>query len=62
MLSVYYQGGMWKVELYNPWGFDSANGRTIEALSGSPPTNKGFITLSWSQFGSTTNFQGITMS
>ncbi len=62
VLSVYYQAGMWKVELYNPWGFDSANGLTIESLSGSPPTNKGFITLSWSQFHSTANFQGVTLS
>jgi hypothetical protein len=62
VLSVYYQDGVWKVELYNPWGFDSANGLTIESLSGSAPTNKGFITLSWSQFSSTANFQGITMT
>jgi hypothetical protein len=60
VMQVYYQGGMWKVQLYNPWGFDSANGRTIESLSGAPVTNRGFITLSWAQFTSSQNFIGFT--
>jgi hypothetical protein len=62
VMSVYYQSGMWKVQLYNPWGFDSTNGRTIEALSGSPPKNIGFITISWAQFIHNVNFQGITLA
>ena len=60
VMSIYYQGGMWKVQLYNPWGFDSVNGKTIESLAGGPPQNKGFITLSWQQFINSTNFQGVT--
>jgi hypothetical protein len=62
VMAVYFEGGMWKVRLYNPWGFDSAGGRTIESLSGKPPTNKGFITLSWAQFTNPRNFQGITQA
>jgi hypothetical protein len=62
LLSVYYQGGMWKVQLYNPWGFDSVNGKTIESLSGSPPANLGFITVSWSQFANTHNFEAVTVA
>jgi Ca2+-binding RTX toxin-like protein len=62
VLSVYYQGGMWKVQLYNPWGFDSVNGKTIESLSGSPPKNLGFITVSWSQFVNTVNFMSLTVA
>jgi hypothetical protein len=62
VMAVYYQGGMWKVRLYNPWGFDSANGRTIESLSGVPPTNRGFITLSWAQFANRQNFTGFTQA
>ena len=60
VMSVYYDAGMWKVRLYNPWGFDSINNRTIESLAGGTPQNRGFITLSWAQFTSTANFQGIT--
>jgi hypothetical protein len=60
VMSVYYSYGMWKVRLYNPWGFDSIGGRTIESLAGGAPTNKGFITLSWSQFVSSANFTGVT--
>jgi hypothetical protein len=62
LMSVYYQGGMWKVQLYNPWGFDSTNGRTIEALAGGTPKNMGFITISWSQFVTSSNFQGVTLA
>jgi hypothetical protein len=62
VLAIYYQGGMWKVQLYNPWGFDSTNGRTIEALAGGTPTNLGFITVSWAQFVNRANFQGITIA
>jgi hypothetical protein len=62
VLSVYYQGGMWKVQLYNPWGFDSIGGKTIESLSGSPPKNLGFITVSWSQFVNTVNFMSLTVA
>jgi hypothetical protein len=61
-MSIYYQGGMWKVQLYNPWGFDSVNGKTIESLAGGPPQNKGFITLSWQQFINSNNFQGVTLA
>jgi hypothetical protein len=61
-MSVYYQSGMWKVRLYNPWGFDSENGRTIESLSGGPVLNNGFITLSWSQFTNSANFVGVTLA
>ncbi len=62
MLSVYYQSGIWKVQLYNPWGFDSVDGKTIEALSGKPASNLGFITVSWSQFANTNNFQAVTVA
>lgn len=62
VLSVYYQGGMWKVQLYNPWGFDGLNGKTIESLSGKPATNLGFITVSWSQFANTNNFEAVTVA
>jgi hypothetical protein len=62
VLSVYYQGGMWKVQLYNPWGFDSVGGKTIESLSGKPATNLGFITVSWSQFSNTNNFLAVTVA
>src|SRR5205085_652526 len=60
VMSVYYSSGMWKVRLYNPWGFDSIGGRTIEGLAGGTPQNRGFITLSWSQFINMNNFEGIT--
>jgi hypothetical protein len=60
VMAVYWQGGMWKVRLYNPWGFDGLGGRTIESLAGGAPNNRGFITLSWSQFVSSNNFQGVT--
>jgi Ca2+-binding RTX toxin-like protein len=60
VLSVYYQNG-WKVRLYNPWGKDSLNGRTLDALqTGSAPRDDGYITLSWSQFASAANFAGYT--
>jgi hypothetical protein len=62
VMAVYYQNGIWKVRLYNPWGFDSANGLTIEALSGAPATNRGFITLSWAQFVNSQNFTGYTQA
>jgi hypothetical protein len=62
VMAVYYQNGIWKVQLYNPWGFDSANGLTIESLSGEPATNLGFITLSWAQFVSSQNFVGYTQA
>jgi Ca2+-binding RTX toxin-like protein len=62
VMQVYYQYGMWKVQLYNPWGFDSVGGRTIESLAGGTPTNRGFITISWSQFVNPANFQGINQA
>jgi len=60
VMAIYYQNGMWKVRLYNPWGFDSIGGRTIEALAGGTPQNRGFITISWWQFINSNNFQGVT--
>jgi hypothetical protein len=57
VLSVYYENGIWKVRLYNPWGTDSINGRTIDSLDTShPASNDGYITLSWQQFINTANF------
>jgi hypothetical protein len=60
LMSVYYQYGTWKVRLYNPWAMDSAGGRTLDSLSGTPARDDGFITLTWAQFKNPTNFQGIT--
>jgi Calpain family cysteine protease len=58
--AVYYQNGVWKVRLYNPWGMDGINGTTIDALDTSnPPANDGFITLSWQQFTASANFVGF---
>ncbi len=62
VVSVFYQNGMWKVRLYNPWGMDSTNGRTLDSLAGTPPSNDGFITLSWGQFTNPANFYGYTQT
>jgi Calpain family cysteine protease/RTX calcium-binding nonapeptide repeat (4 copies) len=60
VMKVYYQGGMWKVQLYNPWGVDSLNGRTIDSLDTSKSaSNDGYITLSWQQFTSSANFANL---
>ncbi|HZZ78729.1 MAG TPA: C2 family cysteine protease, partial [Gemmataceae bacterium] len=57
--SVYYEGGTWKVRLYNPWGMDRENGSTVDAADKSnPPANDGFITVTWQQFVSSNNFVG----
>jgi hypothetical protein len=56
---VYYEGGTWKIKLYNPWGTDRENGSTIDSLSGAAAANDGYITLSWAQFVSTANFKGF---
>jgi hypothetical protein len=59
ILAVYYDAGVWKVRLYNPWGKDRDNGGTIDSLDRSKPAaNDGFITLSWSQFTNSNNFKG----
>jgi hypothetical protein len=59
VLSVYYDAGIWKVRLYNPWGIDGLNGSTIDALNPSQAAaNDGFITLSWAQFTNSANFIG----
>ena len=59
VLAVYYDAGVWKVRLYNPWGMDRDNGGTIDAHDKSKPAaNDGVITLSWSQFTNTNNFKG----
>jgi hypothetical protein len=52
--AVYYDHG-WKVRLYNPWHSDRGDGKTIDQ---SNPKDDGFITLPWSTFVRTTNFQG----
>jgi len=58
--AVYYQNGMWKVRLYNPWGMDTATGATIDSLDASDPSaNDGFITLSWQQFTNPANYMGF---
>ncbi len=62
VMDVYWDAGMWKVRLYNPWGFDGFGGRTIESLAGGTPKNNGFITVSWSQFVSSANFAGVTLA
>jgi Ca2+-binding RTX toxin-like protein len=60
VMAVYYQSGTWKVRLYNPWAFDSAGERTLDAAAGTRPRNDGFITLTWARFVSMRNFQGVT--
>jgi hypothetical protein len=57
--NVYYDNGTWKVRLYNPWGMDRENGTTIDSLDRfAAPANDGFITLTWQQFTSSSNFIG----
>jgi hypothetical protein len=63
VLSVFYQNGSWKVRLYNPWGKDSVNGRTMDSLqTNSVPSNDGIITLRWSQFTNPANFHSYTVA
>jgi hypothetical protein len=60
VMAVYYEAGVWKVRLYNPWGMDSDNSSTIDKLQlGKAAANDGFITLTWSQFTNTANFRSI---
>jgi hypothetical protein len=51
--AVFYDNGAWKVRLYNPWGMNFVNGLSA------PPSNDGFITLSWQQFTNSANFLGF---
>ncbi len=63
VMAVYNEGGTWKVRLYNPWGTDRDNGGTIDSLrSGTTAKNDGFLTLTWSQFVSTSNFRGFCIA
>jgi Ca2+-binding RTX toxin-like protein len=56
LLATYFEAGVWKVRLYNPWG---TNGGAIDALDPSHPVaNDGVITLSWQQFTNSNNFKG----
>jgi hypothetical protein len=60
VLNVYYEAGMWKVKLYNPWGMDRENGTTMDSLDKSATaSNDGIITLSWQQFTSSANFKSV---
>lgn len=62
VMAVYYEAGVWKIRLYNPWGMDGANSATIDKLqTGKAAANDGYITLSWSQFTNTANFRSIIM-
>ena len=59
VLGVFYEGGTWKVRLYNPWGMDRENGTTLDSLDKSKPAaNDGIITLTWAQFSNSANFKG----
>lgn len=58
VMAVYKDGTTWKVRLYNPWGSDSSGGKTIDSAAGGTAKDDGFITLTWSQFASSTNFGG----
>jgi hypothetical protein len=57
VLAVFSQNGKWYVRLYNPWGMDSTNGRTIDPLG--PAVNDGIITVTWQQFTNPANFQNF---
>ena len=58
VMAVYQEAGTWKVRLYNPWGTDGTNGRTIDAArTGTAAKNDGFITLTWAQFTNPRNFR-----
>src|SRR5207249_3094275 len=59
VLAVYQDAGAWKVRLYNPWGSDEGNGKTLDALGPSAPADDGIITLSWSQFTNNANFKAF---
>lgn len=63
VMDVYKDGSTWKVRLYNPWGTDRDNGQTIDSQrTGARAANDGFITLTWAQFVSTSNFRGYTLA
>jgi len=56
--SVYNDAGVWKVRLYNPWGMDRTDRVMLDVLDRTrPAADDGFITLSWAQFISTSNFK-----
>ncbi|MBI3824300.1 MAG: hypothetical protein HY289_16660 [Planctomycetes bacterium] len=58
VLGVYYDAGVWKVRLYNPWGRDKDSG-TVDAFDKAhPAADDGVITLSWAQFTNSNNFKG----
>jgi hypothetical protein len=54
---VYQEAGVWKVRLYNPWGRDRENGKTVDGSG--PAVDDGFITLTWQQFINPVNFKGL---
>jgi hypothetical protein len=59
VVGVYYDAGVWKVRLYNPWGMDRTDRVMLDTLDKSKPAaDDGFITLSWTQFVKTSNFKG----
>lgn len=63
VLAVYWQDSVWKVELYNPWGVDSVDGRTLDAQAdGAPASNDGYITLTWAQFVDPADFHGYSQA
>jgi hypothetical protein len=60
VLATYFEAGVWKVRLYNPWG---AIGNAIDALDSSHSVAKdGIITLSWQQFTNSNNFKGYLVA